>query len=146
MTKYAYRLETRRIKENDFPYDNKEGFSSPDKVKDFLKVLDDFDNEQFVTLLLNSKNQLVGMLRQPGTVNQTAAYPREIAKHALLSGATSVILAHNHPSGNVTPSRQDRELTRLIKNGLELLQINVLDHMIIGSDEKVYSFANEGEL
>ena len=145
MTKYAYRLETRRVKESDFKYEVG-AFSSPDKVREFLQVLDDFDNEQFLVLFLDSKNKLIGMTRQSGTVDQTACYPRETAKHALLSGATSVILAHNHPSGNPEPSSADRQLTRTIKDALNLLQIKVHDHFIIGSGSQYYSFAEKGDL
>lgn len=142
---YAYRLETRRIREDDFQYKTGQ-FTSPEKVKDFLKVLDDFDNEQFIVLFLSAKNCLIGMTRQPGTIDQAACYPREIAKHALLSSACSVILAHNHPSGLATPSQSDKDLTRTIKAALETLQIKIHDHLIIGSDGDVFSFANAGIL
>jgi DNA repair protein RadC len=145
MTRYAYRLETRRVKEDDFKYKTGQ-FTSPEKVKEFLQVLDNFDNEQFVALLLDNKNKLTGIYRQSGTIDQTAVYVREVAKHALLSGAASVILAHNHPSGSVTPSNADREITKALKDGLELLQIKVHDHFIIGSDDKTFSFAEEGLL
>lgn len=143
---YAYRLETRRIKEEDFKYHAAGSFSSPDKVKEFLQVLDDFDSEQFVVMFLDAKNKLVGMHRQSGTIDQTSIYPREVAKHVLLSGACSVVLAHNHPSGNPTPSRADRQITRMIKEALTLLQVTVHDHLIIGAEGKIYSFAEEGEL
>ena len=143
---YAYRLETRRIKEEDFKYHTAGAFSSPDKVREFLRVLDDFDNEQFVCMLLDAKNKLVGMYRQSGTIDQTAVYPREVAKHVLLSGACSVVLAHNHPSGVPTPSSADRQLTRLIKDALELLQVKIHDHLIVGANGDVYSFAEAGEL
>lgn len=144
-TKYAYRLETRRVREDDFKY-NTGQFSSPEKVREFLQVLDDFDSEQFVVLLLDNKNKLTGMYRQPGTINQANPFPREIAKHALLSGASGVILAHNHPSGDPTPSGADRELTIAIKAALELLQIRVHDHFIVGTDGEMFSFAEAGEL
>ena len=144
-TKYAYRLETRRIKEDDFKY-NTAAFTTPETVKQFLTALEVFDNEQFIVMLLDAKNKLTGIFRQSGTVDQTAVYPREVAKHAILSGATSVILAHNHPSGNPTPSSADRQITRLVKEGLGFLQITVHDHFIIGTEGEYYSFAENGEL
>ena len=140
---YAYRLETMRIKEDDFKY--KAGqFTSPEKVKEFLAVLDDFDNEQMIVLLLDTKNKLIGMTRHMGTVDQTAVYPREVAKHVLLSGASSVILAHNHPSGSLTPSGADRDITQRIKAALELLQVKLHDHFIVGVNGETYSFADNG--
>jgi DNA repair protein RadC len=143
MPRYAYRLETRRVKEDDFPYKTDQ-FTSPEKVKEFLSVLDTFDNEQMVVLLLDTKNKLCGMCRMSGTVDQTPVYPREIAKHALLSGATAIILAHNHPSGSLTPSGADRDITKRVKAAMELLQIRLHDHFIIGDGGEVYSFAENG--
>lgn len=143
MARYAYRLETRRVKEEDFPYKTGQ-FTSPEKVKEFLAILDTFDNEQMIVLLLDTKNKLVGMCRQSGTIDQTSVYPREIAKHALLSGATAIILAHNHPSGDLTPSGADRDITRRVKDAMELLQIRLHDHFIVGDDGEIYSFAENG--
>ena len=143
-TKYAYSLKTKRIKEDDFPYGG-ETLSSPTAVADFAKELQDSDIERFIVLYVNSSNRLICIQIQSGTLDQTAVYPREVAKHAILSGASSVILVHNHPSGSLNPSGADRELTRILKDGLSLLQIRVNDHMII-SEAGHYSFAEEGFL
>jgi DNA repair protein RadC len=78
-----------------------------------------------------------------GTVNGTAVYPREVAKRALAYNATAVILVHNHPSGNPEPSRADELLTQRLKQALELLDVRVLDHLIIGNEGCV-SFAERG--
>lgn len=139
---YAYSLKTRRVKEDDFPYVN-ETLSSPDSVAGFAKALQDMDIEKFIVLYLNSKNRLVCIQVQPGSVDQTAVYPREVAKHAILSGASSVILVHNHPSGALNPSGADRELTKTLKEALSLLQVRVNDHLII-SEQGYYSFAEDG--
>jgi len=72
-------------------------------------------------------------------------HPREVYKSALLASASNVIFVHGHPSGDPEPSLSDKEITRLLKQAGDMLQINVLDHIIIGLD-KYYSFADKGEL
>ena len=80
-----------------------------------------------------------------GGITGTVADPRVILKKALEENATSIILSHNHPSGNINPSREDISLTKKIKEAASYLDITVLDHIIIGND-KYYSFADSGEL
>ncbi len=144
VTRYAYSLKTHRVKEPEFPYSG-EVLSTPESAINFFKGLRDSDIEKFTVAYLDAKNKLCGISIQPGSVDQTAVYPREIAKHALLNGATSVIMAHNHPSGNPNPSSADRELTKLLKEALQVLQIRIHDHIIIGDDSH-FSFAEEGYL
>ena len=91
--------------------------------------------EHFVTLLLNARNQLIS--REDiavGTLNSSLVHPREVFAPAIASSAASMILAHNHPSGDVTPSREDIELTRRMKQAGEILGIEVVDHLIVGGD------------
>ena len=100
--------------------------------------------EQFKILLLNRANKVLGIYEiSTGGISGTVADPKVIFMAALGAAACGVILSHNHPSGNVKPSRADIELTRKIKQGGELLDISVLDHLIISS-ESYYSFADEG--
>lgn len=80
-----------------------------------------------------------------GTVNQTIAMPREVFKKAITMNASSIILAHNHPSGDITPSNEDKVLTRRMVEAGEILGINVLDHFVIGHN-KYYSFKENGDL
>ena len=80
-----------------------------------------------------------------GGITGTVADPRIILKQALDEGATSLVLSHNHPSGNLNPSRADQELTQKIKNAASYIDIKLLDHNIV-SDEGHYSFADEGLL
>jgi DNA repair protein RadC len=88
--------------------------------------------EQLRVLFLDSKNGVIGDEElQRGTVNQTAVYPREIVKKALLQGATALILVHNHPSGDPTPSRADIEMTRQVREAAEKLGIALHDHVVI---------------
>lgn len=102
--------------------------------------------EEFHLLFLNQKLELMLHERQQtGTVNHTPIYPREVAKRALEIGASSLILVHNHPSGDVTPSKADVEMTKLIVAAVRPLGIEVHDHVIIGA-KKHYSFKDKGIL
>ena len=102
--------------------------------------------EQFRVLFLDTKNQLLAdEVQARGTVNHTAAYPREVVKRALELGATAVILVHNHPSGDPTPSRADIAMTREVKVAADALGITLHDHLIIGNGRHL-SFRREGLL
>lgn len=92
------------------------------------------DREHFRAIMLNTKNHVIKIETVAiGTLNSTAIHPRELFKSAIKSSAASIILVHNHPSGNPTPSEQDIEITqRLVEVG-KLIGIEVLDHVIIGS-------------
>nr|WP_233222466.1 MULTISPECIES: DNA repair protein RadC [Chroococcidiopsis] len=90
--------------------------------------------ERFAVLLLDVKNRLIGTkVITIGTATETLASPREIFREVIRQGATRVIVAHNHPSGNVEPSSQDIELTRQLLAGAQLLGIPILDHLILGN-------------
>jgi len=101
------------------------------------------EREVFAVLFLNNQNQLIRYEEMfSGTVNCVEVHPREILRLALKVNAVSVILAHNHPSGNENPSRADRLLTKKIVQACELVGINVLDHLIVGKF-KTFSFAEQ---
>lgn len=119
-------------------------------IADLLREVfnkDTFDwTEEFIILCLNQNNRVVGFHKvSSGGITGTVADPRVILTIALNCCATSLILSHNHPSGNLLPSRADEELTKKIKNAASFLDIRVLDHVIV-SDEGYYSFADEGIL
>ncbi|RKD15199.1 DNA repair protein [Pelobium manganitolerans] len=102
--------------------------------------------EQFKVMLLNRANKVLGIFEvSTGGFAGTVADPKVIFSTALKACASSIILSHNHPSGNLKPSQADLNLTKKIKNGGELLDIAVLDHLIITADS-YYSFADEGLL
>ena len=102
--------------------------------------------EEFKVLLLNRANKVLGIVPiSKGGVAGTVADPKLIFAAALKANASSVILAHNHPSGNLKPSQADIQLTQKIKEGGKFLDLPVLDHVII-STESYYSFADEGTL
>lgn len=102
--------------------------------------------EQFKVLLLNRCNRVLGIYElSTGGITGTVADTRLVMAAALKSNAVAIILSHNHPSGNLKPSRSDEELTKKIKEAGKLLDIQVLDHIIVTS-EGYYSFADEGTL
>jgi DNA repair protein RadC len=100
--------------------------------------------EQFWVLFLNKANRKLSVqCVSDGGLDSTVVDPKRIFKLALEQNAASIILCHNHPSGNLTPSNSDSLLTEKIKRAGETMDIKVLDHLIVG-DEKYYSFADEG--
>ena len=100
--------------------------------------------EEFRIIFLNSKLYVIGEeIQQRGTVDQVAIHPREVIKSAMMHGASAMILVHNHPSGIVTPSKADIEITKRIKEAAEAVSIRLFDHLII-SKSSVYSFHNQG--
>ncbi|HCN91331.1 MAG TPA: hypothetical protein DIT28_19505 [Oxalobacteraceae bacterium] len=121
--------------------------SSPQTVRQYLQLtLGGKQYESFAVLFLDVKNRLIAseeLFR--GTLTQTSVYPREVVKVALRHNAASVILAHNHPSGNSEPSPADKTLTQALKQALMLVDVRVLDHFIVAAKE-VYSFAEHGLL
>ena len=100
--------------------------------------------EQFKIMLLNRANKVIGIFEvSSGGISGTLADPKLIFSVALKACASAIILCHNHPSGNLKPSQADIQLTSKVKKGGEILDIEVLDHIIISS-EAFYSFADEG--
>jgi DNA repair protein RadC len=110
--------------------------SSWSSVLDYCRTAMAFaDKEQFRVLFLDKRNQLIAdEVQQVGTVDHTPVYPREVIKRALELSATAVILVHNHPSGDPTPSRADVEMTKAIVEVARPLGIAVHDHLIVGKD------------
>lgn len=141
--RYAYRLETKRIHETDFPYNAVDALDKPSKVVSFAGSIQNSDIEKFIVLYLDAKKRLICIQITTGTINKANVWPREVLKHALLSGAVSIILVHNHPSGDPTSSSEDKNLTQLIVEACKPLDITVNDHIIIGSEGKYLSFAEE---
>jgi DNA repair protein RadC len=121
--------------------------NSPPIVREFLQLkLATEKNEVFAVVFLDA--QLRVITYEPmfyGTVTQTSVYPRVVAQKALELNACHVILAHNHPSGETTPSRADELLTQTLKTTLNLIDVSVLDHIIVGRGHP-YSFAETGLL
>jgi len=104
------------------------------------------DREQFRVLFLDHKHAIIAdEVQQQGTVNHTPVYPREVVKRALELGASGIVLVHNHPSGDPTPSRSDIDMTREIEDAARPLKIQLIDHLVIGRGSHV-SFREAGLL
>ena len=118
-----------------------ESITSPIDIAKILTPLLRYENkEQFYVLLLNIKNKLIGLEKvSEGTLNATIAEPREVFLKAITRNAASIIVAHNHPSGDSYPSQEDRKTTERMRTAGEVLGIKVLDHIIIGNGN-YYSF------
>ena len=120
--------------------------SSPEDVDGLLRGrIAHLDRENFVVVLLNTKNEVLGFPTvSVGTLSASLVHPREVFKPAIRASAAGVILAHNHPSGRVGPSREDREVTRRLKEASEIIGIEVLDHVILG--DRYFSMKEHGIL
>lgn len=133
---------------------NPANLSSPSDVADLIRALGenaipDDAREHFVVLMLNAQNRLVAFHRTAtGTLSASLVHPREVFGPALRTlGVASLILVHNHPSGDPTPSREDTRLTRQLSEAGKLLDITVHDHLIIGNGTgRWVSFAERGLL
>lgn len=114
-------------------------FDSFEKIIDYFYVsMSGLKYEQFRILFLNHKNILISdEVQQEGTVDHTPIYPRKVIKRALDLGASKIILVHNHPSGDPSPSLQDVDMTKKIKEAGEKIGIQVYDHIIIGNHKFV---------
>ena len=124
-----------------------EALRSPADTELFLKSrLQHLDHELFCCLYLDNRHRVLRfdeLFR--GTIDGTSVYPREVVKEALSVNAAAVILAHNHPSGVAEPSQADERITRRLKSALELVDIRLLDHLIVG-DGRATSLASRGLL
>lgn len=122
-------------------------FDSPARVKDYVSLhLARRPQEVFGVLFLDSQHRLIEWREMfQGTLTQTSVYPREVLKAAMALNAGAVILAHNHPSGLAEPSRADEFLTQSLKTALQMVDVRVLDHLVVGAGE-VVSFAERGLL
>ena len=103
--------------------------------------------EKFVAGYVNRANRLIGVYElSKGGITGTVADPRLILSVALKTAATGIILAHNHPSGNLQPSIQDKDITKKIQEACKLLDITLMDHLIVVPEDAYFSFADEGLL
>ena len=109
-----------------------------------LQSMRDLPQEEFKILLLNKKLHLIEQVDAfKGTLSQNSIYPREVIKLALRYGAAALVFAHNHPSGDPQPSRDDRMITRTLIHACQSVQVNVVDHIIIGNN-RYFSFSEMG--
>ena len=122
-------------------------FTSSADAHDYFRVkMSDMPHEECHLLLLNVKNQFMGHhVVSRGGISESSVDVRLVLRHALIAGAPNLILAHNHPSGNPMPSRQDDDLTMRLQKACQTMSLRLLDHIIIG-DDSYYSYADEGRV
>ena len=116
---------------------NKSALEDPQAVRDYLKALLRHEqHEVFGCLFLDSRHQVLTFEALfHGSIDNTSVHPRQVVKRALANNAAAVILCHNHPSGNATPSQADRRLTKRLQEALLLVDVRVLDHFIVGDGD-----------
>ena len=137
-------LELGRRRNTTEPLHREKVQTSKETAAYLRQALKDYRYEVFGVLFLNKANKIKNFkIMSRGGLTATVADPRLILKQALEENATSIVLTHNHPSGNLSPSRADTEITQRIKEAADYLDIRVNDHIIV-SDEGYYSFADQG--
>ncbi|SAL69253.1 DNA repair protein RadC [Caballeronia cordobensis] len=126
---------------------DRELLNSPGAVEDYLRLLiGTRPYEVFVCLYLDARHKLLHAEESArGSLTRVAVYPREIVRRAISLNAAGLIVAHNHPSGGVTPSANDRSLTKTLQGALTLIDVQLLDHVVVAANE-VFSFARHGWL
>jgi DNA repair protein RadC len=122
--------------------------NSPTTVREFLRLrIEGLEHEEFHVLWLDTCNRLISAEKLfTGTLAQASVHPREVVKRALSYNAAGCILAHNHPSGSIEPSRFDEILTATLKQALALVDVKVMDHFIVAPGAHPVSFAERGLL
>ena len=120
-------------------------FTSPQHTCDYLKLkFAGLEHESFQIMFLNNQHGLIALKELfRGTIDGAPVYPREVVKATLSFNAAAVILAHNHPSGVCEPSQADKAITERLKQALDLIDVRVLDHIVVGGIQAV-SFAERG--
>ncbi|WP_244173200.1 RadC family protein [Caballeronia temeraria] len=126
---------------------DRELLNAPGAVEDYLRLLiGTRPYEAFICLYLDARHQLMHVEESArGSLTRVAVYPREIVRRALSLNAAGLIVAHNHPSGGVEPSANDRRLTKTLQDALTLIDVRLLDHIVVAAND-VFSFARHGWL
>lgn len=146
-TNYVPLVRLHAVKERFVPYGVEGNINTPEKVvKMVSRLLKEADKEIMLAISVDAKNKPVGIeVVAIGSLNVAYVEARDLFKHAILSNASGIVLVHNHPSGDVTPSVEDWHLTYRIMQAGALLGIELLDHIIIGDDEEFVSLSQTKE-
>lgn len=135
-------LRLQVVKEEEFPYSCKATINSPADIRDLLTKHMEMHleaEEVFIMVTVDTKHRVTGIFEvSRGTLSSSLVHPREVFKRALLMNASKIFIAHNHPSGDVTPSKDDIAITKRLKEAGEVLGVSLLDHLIIGDTPKEY--------
>ena len=135
--------ETLTVRDEAAVYNHNTRYTEPLQVFEAFRWLNQETKEYFLSLHLDGKNRIICIdIISIGSLNQSIVHPRETFKTALISSAAAIILVHNHPTGDPTPSREDLAITKRLCEAGEILGIKVLDHIIIG--ETFTSFVSQG--
>jgi len=127
-------------------FDRSEPIRSPEDMMRYRFLFEGYTTERFVVFILNSKNTVQGVeVVSEGTLNASLVHPREVFRSAVLGLGASIIVAHNHPSGNPEPSREDIQITKQLVEAGKILDIPLHDHIIF-TEEGYTSFAERGLL
>lgn len=138
-------VSVKMVKERNLEYGNNK-ISGPRYSADIIrKFIDNSDREILILMALDTKNKVNSItIVSIGSLNSSIVHPREVFKTAILSNAASIIIGHNHPSGDPTPSKEDISITLRLKECGSILGIELLDHIIIGDDNKYTSLKEKG--
>jgi len=151
MTPKFQSLRLQVVKEEEFPYSCKATINRPADIRDLLtKSLEMHQEAEEVLIMatVDTKHRVTGIFEVArGHLSSCLVHPREVFKRALLMNASKIFVAHNHPSGDVTPSTDDAAITKRLRDAGEVLGVSLLDHLIIGdTPERYYSFKEAGLL
>jgi len=139
-----YFVRTQLVREKELPHVNIS--CSTDAASYVRQHIGDFDREVILAIAMDARHNVnATSMVHIGTANESVADTADILRVAIYSSSRNLIIAHNHPSGDPSPSAEDKALTKRLKEAAALMNINLLDHIIIG-DERYYSFADEGQL
>ncbi|MCD2346854.1 DNA repair protein RadC [Clostridium guangxiense] len=140
-------VSIKMIREGSILYNTRKILSPSDAVNLGKYFLEDADREKLIACCMDTKNQPISInIVSIGSLNSSIVHPREVFKVAILSNAASILIFHNHPSGNTEPSQEDINITKRLKEAGNLLGIELLDHIIIGSEGKYCSLKENGTL
>ena len=135
------------IREGSVLYDVRKIRSPADAVELGRRFLEEADREQLVVCCLDTKNQPQSVnVASVGSLNSSIVHPREVFKAAILSNAASILIFHNHPSGDPDPSNEDISITNRLKEAGKLMGIELLDHIVIGSEGRYCNLKEKGIL
>lgn len=140
-------VSIKMIREGSILYNTRKILSSSDAVNLGRYFLEELDRESLILCCMDIKNQPISINTVSiGSLNSSIVHPREVFKAAILSNAANILLFHNHPSGDTTPSKEDISITDRIKEAGKIIGIDLLDHIIIGSGNKYTSLKRQGLL
>lgn len=129
------------VKERSVLYETRKISNPYDAYRLVKNFLADSDREKLVVVCLDTKSQPVSIeIVSIGTVNSAMVHPREVFKVAILTNASKIICFHNHPSGNTNFSKEDEDITKRLQKCSEILGIELVDHIVVGDDDKYFSF------